>query len=410
MNTLWENIAVAFSAIRMNVLRAILTIFIIAFGIMSLISMLTAVDGIKGSLYANFASVGSNTFTIKNQDELSQMRGGRRAKQSPPITFKQASGFKNRFNFPAITSISFTATGDAILQYNSIKTAPKIQVVGTDENYLGTSGLNINQGRNFTGQETRYGRKVALLGSSIKEDLFGPQDPVGQHISINGDNYMVIGFLQSKGSSFGQDQDQLAIIPIIAAQSKFAGQDQSYELSVQVTDINQLDNAINEATGFFRTLRQLKLNEDNNFFVSKSDSLAEILISNVSMLSVVAIVIGLITLLGAAVGLTNIMLVSVTERTREIGIRKAIGATHGNIRNQFLWESLVISVIGGVLGIIAGIIFGNMIAKYFEGAFVIPWNWIIFGGILCLIVGIVAGLYPALKAARLDPVESLRHE
>lgn len=411
MFAFFENIAIGFSAIRMNMLRAILTIFIIAFGIMSLISMLTAVDGIKNALYDNFASVGSNSFNIGNRDAMENMnRGGIREKENPPIRYSEGLAFKRRFGSQANISISVNAAMDAVAEYGSVKTSPKTQVLGADENYLSLSGLQLSEGRNFFPTDIDDAYKCAIIGASLKNDLFGSNPAAGKYFQINNQKYLVAGVLQKKGSSFGQSQDDMIIIPVTAAQDQFIVSNVSYNIDARIKDINKMDVSIDEATGLLRVIRKLKINEDNNFFITKSDSMAETLIGTVAVVRVFAFVIGLITLLGASVGLTNIMLVSVKERTREIGVRKALGASFKNIRNQFLWESVVITQIGGIFGIIAGILLGNVVAHFISGSFIIPWVWIITGFILCIVVGIFAGLYPAIKAAKLDPIESLRYE
>jgi putative ABC transport system permease protein len=395
----------------MNLLRAVLTIFIIGFGIMSLISMLTAVDGMKEALYKNFASVGSNTFNIRNTDQLGGMRrGGMQVKQNPSIRYAEALSYKKRFENQAISSISFIAAFDAVAQYQSIKTSPKTQVLGADENYVILSGMTIDDGRNFLEQDITNGHKVAIIGNALKNDLFGYETAVGKHVLLNNQNYLVIGVLQKKGSAFGQSQDDMIMVPVTTAQDQFISSDVSYDISTQVKDIKRLDDVINEATGLFRIVRKLKLNQDNNFFITKSDNVAETLSTTISYVRIFAFFIGFITLLGASVGLTNIMLVSVKERTREIGVRKALGATFIKIRNQFLWESVVITQLGGIFGILAGLLLGNVVAHFISGSFIMPWLWIITGVVICIVVGIFAGLYPAIKAARLDPIESLRYE
>lgn len=411
MLTLFENIAIGFSAIRMNMLRAVLTIFIIAFGIMSLISMLTAVDGIRNALYDNFASVGSNSFNIGNRDAMENMnRGGIREKENPPIRYVEGVAFKKRFGNQANISISVSAAMDAVAQSGSIKTSPKTQVLGSDENYLSLAGLQLSEGRNFFASDIDDANKCAIIGAALKTDLFGNSNAAGRYFQINNQKYLVAGVLQKKGSSFGQSQDDMIIIPVTAAQNQFVVNNVSYNIDVRIKDINKMDASIDEAIGLLRGIRKLKIKDDNNFFITKSDSMAETLIGTVAVVRIFAFVIGLITLLGASVGLTNIMLVSVKERTREIGVRKALGASYKNIRNQFLWESVVITQIGGIFGIIAGILLGNVVAHFISGSFIIPWVWIITGFILCIVVGIFAGLYPAIKAAKLDPIESLRYE
>jgi putative ABC transport system permease protein len=412
LNNLLENIKLAFGAIRMNLLRAVLTIFIIGFGIMSLISMLTAVDGIKSSLYTNFAQVGSNTFTVSYEDPLAGMRGEGRwqKRQLVPITYSQARAFQQRYDFPAQVSLSFIAAYDATVQFRDTKTSPKMKVTGVDEYYLASSGLQVAEGRNFTQQEVQTGKPAVIVGSSLAEDLFGDQEGVGERIKVGDTYYVVIGVLKERGSSLGESPDDGILMPLITAQSLVNAIDISYDMAVMVQDVNRLDEAIYEATGVLRAVRRLELGQEDNFYISKSDNLVSVLSGNISYLTKFALIVGIITLVGAAVALTNIMLVTVKERTREIGVRKAMGATTRNIRNQFLLESITICTTGGLFGIAAGLIFGNLIARYFEGDFVIPWDWIIFGVALCIITGLLSGLGPAIKAARLDPIESLRHE
>ncbi|MDZ4839373.1 MAG: ABC transporter permease [Bacteroidota bacterium] len=406
-----ENVAIALGAIRMNAIRASLTILIIAFGIMSLISMLTAVDGIKASLTNNFAGVGSNSFSISNQDELGNLKRGRNKKTKyKNINYKQAKTFQAKFKDKGMTSISFVASGTSIVEYQSTETSPKISVVGSDENFITTGGLVIEQGRNFTEKEISSGRKLAIIGSALKTDLFGMREAEGKIIKVDNQTYTVIGVLKTKGQMFGRSQDNMLIMPLISAQNQYLTGNVNYEINVTIPDVNAMDQSLSEGTGNFRAVRRLKLSENNDFSISTSDSLIQVLLQNVGAIQMIAIVIGIITLLGAAIGLTNIMLVTVTERTREIGIRKALGANYLNIRNQFLLEAIVICQIGGVVGILLGIILGNVVARYFSDSFQMPWPWIILGFCLCFFTGIFAGLYPASKAAKLDPIESLRHE
>ena len=392
-------------------LRASLTIIIIGFGIMSLISMLTAVDGIKYALYENFAAVGSNSFNISNKNDLENMNhNGVQAKAKRSIRYLEAVAFKNRIEGKAAVSISLSASNNAVAQSALAKSSPKIQVTGSDENYLVLTGLQLDDGRNFLPSDINDANKCAIIGSSLKNDLFGTGKAAGKYFQLNNHNYLVIGVLQKKGSSFGQSNDNMVIIPVTAAQDQFIMGNTSYNIDEKVKDINKLDESIDQATGLMRVIRKLKINEDNDFFVTKSDSMAETLMSTIVVVRIFAFVIGFITLLGASVGLTNIMLVSVKERTREIGVRKALGASFINIRNQFLWESIVITQLGGLFGIVAGLILGNVVAHFISGTFIIPWAWIVTGVVLSIMVGIFAGIYPAIKAARLDPIESLRYE
>lgn len=408
----FENIRISLHSIRSHLLRTILTILIIAFGIMALVGILTATDSIKYYLTRNFSMMGANTFTIRNRTMQVHI-GNQSNKQKlyEPILFKQATEFKEKFSFPGHTSIFVYATGTATVKFGSNKTNPNIRVMGTDENYLFTSGDEIAKGRVFTPEEVIYGSSVCILGSELANTLFkNKEDPIGQIISIGPGKYRVIGVLKSKGSSAGFSGDRGCFLTLTNVRVYFPRPRMSFALNVMVRDQHLLDAAIGEATGLFRTIRQDPAGSDNTFEITKSDNVAKMLIENIRYVSFAATIIGLITLMGAAIGLMNIMLVSVTERTREIGIRKAIGATKRVIRNQFLVESIVIGQLGGIIGIILGILIGNIISLMIGSAFIIPWLWIFTGVVLCFIVALISGIIPAQKAANLDPIESLRYE
>ena len=327
------------------------------------------------------------------------------------ITYQEAVKFKNEFDFPAYTSISTFATHTATLKFASEKTNPNIGVVGADENYMVTSGNEVEKGRNFTLQEVKTGANVVIIGSELVTNLFkNKEDPLEQEVSIGPGKYKVIGVLKSKGSSMGFSGDKNCIVPLINVRQYFSRPNASYTISVLPKESTQLEAAIDEATGVFRVIRKVPVGEDSNFEIAKSDNLAKMLFENIKYVTLAATIIGFITLLGAAIGLMNIMLVSVTERTREIGVRKAMGATKSIIKNQFLIEAIVICQLGGILGIIIGILIGNVISIFVGGTFIVPWVWIFGGLLLCLIVGLASGIYPAMKAAKLDPIESLRYE
>ena len=408
----FENIRISLHAIRTHLLRTILTILIISFGIMALVGILTATDSIKYYLTKNFTMMGANTFTIRNRTMQVHI-GDQSNKQRlyEPILIKQATQFKENFSFPGYTSIFVYGSGTATLKFGSEKTNPNIRVLGADENYLYTSGDEIEKGRSFTAEEVNYGASVCIIGSELVSNLFKHQeDPIGQIISIGSGKYRVIGVLKSKGSSAGFSGDRSCLTTLNNVRTNFARPKMSFSLNVMVKNQELMDAAVGEATGLFRTIRQDPAGADNTFEITKSDNIAKMLIENIKYVTFAATIIGLITLMGAAIGLMNIMLVSVTERTREIGIRKAIGATKRVIRNQFLVESIVIGQLGGLIGIVLGILIGNIISLLIGSAFIVPWLWIFTGVVLCFGVALISGIIPAQKAANLDPIESLRYE
>ena len=412
---LLENLRIAFHAIKGQMLRTVLTVLIIAIGIMALVGILTAIEGLKASINTNFTSMGANTFTIRNSGLGIRIgNSGKKSKRFQPITLQQAIQFKEKMVYPATISLSTFCNGVAVCRYGSEKTNPNILITGVDDNYLATGGYAIESGRNITQNETMRGDNVVLIGSEIKNKLFKNADAVDKDISIDNRRYRIIGVLKEKGNSMGFGGDKVCLIPLINAKQNYGNDGRSWTISVKVANVAQLETAVEEAIGVFRNIRNDKIGEDKSFEIIKSDSIAAMVIDQLKNVSYAATIIGIITLLGAAIALMNIMLVSVTERTREIGIRKALGAKTSSIMMQFLAESAILTVIGGIIGIVLGIAGGYGICSVMssvQGMTITPGinaATIIAATLFSCAVGIFFGIYPAKKAAALSPIEALR--
>jgi putative ABC transport system permease protein len=409
---LTENIRLALRTIRANILRTILTLSIIMFGITALIGILTATEGIRTKMLTSFSEMGSNTFGIKNEGVVRRRGGPRRRRkiENPAITLQQTNEFKREFRFPSVVSISELANEIAIVKYESKKTNPNVKVFAVDENYLKVSGQTLAEGRNFSKTEIESGSDVILLGKDVVAKIFEPYDTViGKMVTIGSKKFKVVGVLASKGASQVSSDNQ-AMVPVLNARYSFPDNTISYIINVMVSKPEELDLAIDEATGILRNIRHLRLGDENDFDVGKSERLADQILSQLKYVKIATIVIGILTLIGAGIGLMNIMLVSVNERTREIGISKAIGATKRVIRIQFLTEAIVICQIGGIAGIILGILMGNLVGIFLKTGFIFPYIWVLGGWAFTFLVGLAAGIYPAIRASELDPVEALRYE
>jgi putative ABC transport system permease protein len=411
--TLRENISIALQSIAGNRLRASLTSIIIAIGIMALVGILTAIEGIKASVNDAFSDLGANSFTVQNTNDGLNFGNGGHRKVYPPITYDQAERFKQQMSkFPVTTTVDLFLTGTAVVKYQDQKTNPNIYFTGSDENYFINTGHKLAFGRSFSSAELEHGDGVVIIGNEIKKRLFKKnEDPLNKYIFIGKSRFRIIGIVQPKGGSSGFGPgDKFCVIPVLKAKQIDSVANPSFTATVKTLSPETLDATLGEATSIFRNVRGLNVVNKDNFEFSRSDSIQQQLSGQMAGMTAGGLTISIITLLGAAIGLMNIMLVSVKERTREIGVRKAIGATPSIIRKQFLIEAIVICIMGGIGGIILGIAAGNIIAVSISGTFAVPWFWLIFALVTCTIIGIISGFYPAQKASRLDPVEALRYE
>lgn len=420
-----DSLSLAWRTVRGNKLRSSITIAIIAFGIMALIGIITAIEAMNQSLKESFSSMGANAFSIRfkearmgfnnRNNEVKKTNRKLKEKKSnmgKPILKDEAERFKNNFTFPgSIVSVYRRGPGGQELHYLEKKTNPQITVWGGDENYLAVNGYTIAAGRNLNELDIRSGRNVCIIGSNVATKLFGAnaEKCIDKIIRVGSMPYRVVGLLKSKGSSAMLRQDDM-IFTSYSNIRRFQNISSSYILGVMVNNVRELDVASDEATAVFRAVRKMEPADEINFVVERSDKFAELFIGFLSSITGAAGAIGFITLIGAAIGLMNIMLVAVSERTREVGLVKAIGGKSSNIRQQFLFESIIISLLGALFGIILGILVGNLFSMILKTGFVIPWFWVIMGVVLCSAVGLIAGIYPAMKAARLNPIVALRFE
>ncbi len=408
-----ENIKIALGSIRTQLLRTILTIIIIAIGIMALVAILTVVTALDYNLTSSFASMGSNTFNISQYENTLRGDGGNEVEQiNPIISYPQAKAFKEKYNYPLTqTSLSFTATSKAEVKFENQKTDPEISVLGVDEYYMPNSGLEVTQGRNFNSFDISNNVYSCVVGSDFAtKGLLKDVNPIGKTLSIRGAKFKVIGVLKEKGSTFGNSRDLRVMIPIQVARSLFSAPNINYSLSTMIQKKELLDAAIDNAIITMRQIRKLNPVEKDNFGISRSDDLLHKIAELTDVLGSSAWIMGIITVLGSSIALMNIMIVSVTERTREIGVRKALGAKKRTIAWQFFIETLTIGQMGGAIGIILGILIGYGICIAAKWDFVIPWGAMMAAVITSFIVALVSGLYPAIKASRLDPIEALRYE
>lgn len=407
-----ENIKEGLRSIQANLLRSILTALIVAIGITALVGMLTTIDGIEHSVKESLSSMGVNTFDINSKTNRNMNTQGVTEKSYPQIRMSEAFRFIDQYPVPSTISLHAYLTGIAEVKHMSKKTNPNVSVNGTNEEYFTLKGLDIDRGRGFSPLEVQYGTQVALIGHKVYTTLFEEnENPLGKDITFLGSKFKIVGLLKEKGMLAENNFDNMVFIPIIKANQLAEGRGLWYELTVGISDPALMDYAMGEATGVMRRIRGDNVGQENSFELEKSETLAQELESITSALRFAGVGIGFITLLGASIALMNIMLVSVTERTREVGVRKALGATPLRIRQQFVIEAIVVCLLGGVIGVILGILVGNLLSNLMDiDVFVVPWSEMILGLVVCIVVGLISGYYPAHKASKLDPIESLRFE
>ena len=408
-----ENIREGLRSVQANLLRSIITAMIITLGIMALVGVLTAVDGIKASILKSLSSLGANTFNIRSKTNRGGSTQGVAEKTYPLITMNESLKFIDEYRVPASIGLSSVVTGIAEVKRFSKKTTPNVFFTGVNEDFFSLKNLEFEQGRGLSRLEARRGGQLVILGHKVFKTLFNDNELIeGQEVAFMGGQFRVIGVLKEKGgfNDPSSNYDNMVFVSIVKANQLSGGRGLNYRMSVGISDPTMMEYAMGEATGLMRRIRGDDAGQPDSFELQRSETLAE-LEGLSSKAQLVGFVIGIITLLGASIALMNIMLVSVTERTREIGVRKALGATPAKIKQQFVIEAIVVCMIGGVAGVILGILGGNGASRLLGNeSFLFPWLWISIGFVVCVLVGLISGYYPAYKASKLDPIESLRVE
>ncbi len=411
---LGEILRMAFTSLGMNKLRSILTLAGITIGVFTVIGVMTAVSALRDSFETTLSFLGTNMFQFAKWPTglTTNGRDHHKFEIRRNITLDQAIRYR-RLMEPVTDVVCFkvfSQNGQAEAVYENRKTTPGITFGGSDEHFIDANQYAIATGRNFIGSDVELERPVVIIGQDIVKKLFPAESPLGRTIKVSGRTYLVIGTFAEKGTSFGQSQDNILIVPITRFLADYGANQFSINIATQAPSRTEYNDTIDMAITAMRIVRGLKPEDEDDFELYSNDSLIAAFAKFADVVRIGALVISSIALLAAGVGIMNIMLVSVTERTKEIGIRKSIGARKDSILVQFLIESVTISILGGLVGILLGAIAGNILAVMMKAAIVFPWDWAGIGIAVCTAIGVGFGFYPAWKAASLDPIEALRYE
>ena len=410
-STIREGFRMAIEAIRQNKLRSILTLLGISIGVFSVIGVMTAIRTLESSVNSQLDILGTNTFTI-NKSPAIQIHGpggDRKIRQRKNITYAHYEEMKRKAKLPLRVSV-LDGTSERNIRYKDKSLKKSAELNGADEWALRSINTYLADGRNFTPDDIRFSRNVTILGPDIVDILFPFEDPLGKAIKIKGIDYTVIGVTERKGQAFGRSQDYFVLIPISIYIQRFSNKWTSLGIVFEAESADMNEKTMDEAIGLMRVVRKVPVGEENDFSILSNEELMETFSGFTGGIKIFAGSVSVIALLVAGIGIMNIMLVSVTERIKEIGIRKAIGATKRDILSQFLMEAIFLSQFGGVVGVILGIAGGNVVAIVLDVPAVVPMDWAFYGMAVCSLIGIGFGIYPAWRAANLDPIESLRFE
>ncbi len=403
-----ETIRLAFASLAANKLRSALTMLGITVGVFSVIGVMTVIGALRGSIETGLNVLGANSFQITKYPAINFSDPRQRFGNRADIVLAQAVRFRELFAEGAEVGLQINRGGRRVF-HGDARTNPDVQLVGADEAWLANHGFDVALGRNLGPGDVEFGRAVALVGRDVVDRLFPNTDPLGRGIRIDGKSYAVVGLLAPRGSAFGRSRDNVVLVPVTTWLDTY-GRARSMSIDVRAPSQERLAATQDRAVGVMRLVRGLDPEDPNDFEVFSNESLIEAFNAIAGVVAIGAFVVSAIALLASGVGVMNIMLVGVTERTREIGIRKSVGARKGDILVQFLLEAVALSVLGGVAGILVGVVGGNGVATALGGAVAFPWAWALAGLAVCGGIGVGFGLYPAWRAAALDPIEALRHE
>ena len=404
-----ESVRMTFDAIRQNKLRSTLTLLGISVGIFSVISVMTAIKTLESSIESGLNVFGTNTFLI-TKDPAIQFGRNEKYRNRKNIDLDQYLKLKERAKLPILVSGGDDTDNVRLVTYKDKKTKQTPRIAGGDPGTLRTVNTYIADGRNLTDEDVHLSRSVCIIGADVMDALFPFEDPLGKVIQLQGINFTVVGITERQGQSFGQSQDNYVFLPITTFLQRFRGTSYSLGITVESESAEVYSETVDEVIGILRTIRKVSPGEENDFEITTNEELMETFGSFTGSIKIFAFSVSVIALIVAGIGIMNIMLVSVTERIKEIGIRKAIGATKGHILIQFLTEAVFLCQVGGIIGVVFGIAAGNLISFVAKVPAVIPIDWAIYGVVSCSLIGIGFGSYPAWRAANLDPVESMRFE
>lgn len=402
-------LSISLQSLKSNRLRTFLTILGVVVGIFSVIVIMTIMTMLQNSIDEGLSSLSKNTFQIQKNDNVFGGGPRMRDRNREDLTIEDGRRLREMLKEAKYVGVEQWQFG-IVVKYQSKETNPNISVAGVNTDAMRTNDWNVEEGRDFREDDINYSSNVCLIFHPIVEKLFPNSNPIGKEIRVDGRPLRVIGVVEAQSALFGQSRDNYVIVPITTWQSMYGRYGRSVNITVMSESKDDYNDVIEAATGYMRTIRKVAPGEPNDFYIFSNESMIEQTNQITGPIKIIALVISLIALIAAGVGIMNIMLVSVTERTREIGIRKALGARKIWILIQFLFEAVILCVLGGFVGIIIGVLSGNIAGGLLNAQAAIPWDWVIIGLIMCIAVGVIFGTYPAYKASNLDPIEALRYE